>query len=544
MFGNNKEERFIWQQQLQGGNSGGGEEEVLYKTNFEYDAEQIIITATNDKVAEDDAIDITEEKQRLIDQRIHALSSIFKPRHHSNYDDRSTNNSSSEIHDATDLTDDQFIDFVLNGTPNTAVVAAAAAAAHTKLYAQEYYYSDQSSDDYATTISNQGMKQIIQKYQECRERKRNLANTYMADRRSVIHEPWVERDNDGEPSSVQIDRYGRLVRTRRESNNNVAAAAAVNDDDGEEEDAATESSNELELVDAAEAFWRQHTKSLDRSRSGGRRRNDVTSVPNADARPPPFPRMLQPQQPPQQLPHLPQNPLNQPHILERSIAQQMENESRQAIERAILRYRGQQQQHQHQQERDENIFELVRIPLIRPINEANTPRWIRFLSFNRQERQEQQHANDNNANENLIRQQIDVPNEQGEENHHWLDFRLALRRICFAVITVVAAFICIMLQGIPAVDFLDDGMEVDTIFLSGLMGPHYPGHHPQHQQTRRWVMQEMLEQQQQQEAGDVQQSIWNRLGVEDRYHLPRHATAKGAAAPMSNRVSNHVGGEL
>lgn len=531
----NKEDRFIWQ----GGNSGKVAEEVLYKPNFEYDAEQIIIANNKqEEVTTEDGslnsidIDITEKK-RLIDQRMHALSSLFISRRRRN-DDRSTDNGHRDNSlgiRATDLTDDEFINFVLNGTHNPV-------EKEQLIYA--HAYNNQTSDD--TTISEHGgMTQIIQKYLERREEKRNLANTYIADRRSILPEPWVERE-DGEQSSIQIDRHGRLVRTRRESNNDVAAAAANDDGEGDDADA-TESSNdgieELELVDATEVFWKQHKKSNndDSSRGGGRRRRGVAStVPNT-ARPPPIPGVQQPQQPPP----LPHNPLNQQHIRERSIAQQMENDSRQAIERAIHRYRGQQQE---RQERDEAIFEMIHIPLVRPINEENVlPRWLRFLSFTGGH-QQQQHGN-NNAGENLNQQQQNNdPNEQ-EDQHNgerdWIDLRLALRRICFAVITVVAAFICMILQGLPGVDFGDDG-EVDTIFLSGLMGPHYPGHHPQqhHHQPRHGevIFQEMSEE----EVGDIQQSIWNRLGtVDDRYHLQRRdAVAEGATA----QSSNHGGGEL
>ncbi len=472
----NKEDQFVWQQ----GGIDGRSEEILYKPNFEYDAEQ--------------------------------LSSLFTSRH--NYDDRSTDNGHRDNSSAySDLTDDEFIDFVLNGTHKPAEEELIMQPQQAGTRCAQEYYSNHSSD--TTTWL---MKQIIQKYHECRETKRNLANTYIADRRSILPEPWIERDIDGEQSSIQMDRHGRLVRTRRESHNDVVAAAANNDDGdhGEEEDAAaTESSNndieELELVDAAEAFWRQHKKSNkdnDRCRGGSGRR--VISVSNAAVRPP-LPGILQPQQPPlqqqQQQPPLPQNPFNQQHIRERSIAQQMENESRQAIERAIHRYRA---QHQQRQEGDEAIFEMVHIPLIGPINDATVvPRWLRFLSFNGRQ-QQQQHANDNNnAGENPNQQRNNVPNEQ--DDHHWIDLRLALRRICFAVITVVAAFICMMLQGIPTVDFGDDGMEVDTIFLSGLMGPHYTGHHPQHHHHHH------QQQQQQKDSSTLDDSLKWTCRLEDRF---------------------------
>ena len=60
--------------------------------------------------------------------------------------------------------------------------------------------------------------------------------------------------------------------------------------------------------------------------------------------------------------------------------------------------------------------------------------------------------------------------------------RVAFRRICYAVVTVAAAFACIMIQGLP-LDFGDDDDDVGDLFLHGLMGPHYAGHH--HHRARR-----------------------------------------------------------
>jgi hypothetical protein len=60
--------------------------------------------------------------------------------------------------------------------------------------------------------------------------------------------------------------------------------------------------------------------------------------------------------------------------------------------------------------------------------------------------------------------------------------RLAFRRICYAVVTVSAAFACIMIQGLP-LDFGDDDDDVGDLFLHGLMGPHYAAHH--HHRARR-----------------------------------------------------------
>ncbi len=481
----NKEDRFIWQ-----GTCSKGEE-ILYKPNFEYAAEQDSPgnskkQGTNERLSDND-IGIGEKKKCIIDQRMKVLSSLFTCYHSGHRDN------SSGIR-ATHLTDDQFADIVLNQT-----------------------HPQQEEDKDETKISEHGMKQIIHKYQDCRQEKRNLANTYIADRRSILPEPWVERD-EGEQSSVQIDRHGRLLRTRRESNNNDAAA---NDDHASESsDGALE---EFELVDAAGEYWRQCKKLWNEDASRGNTRRGSSVVSNATAPAPPV--MQRPQQPPPLLQPLPQNPLNQQHIRERRIAQQMENESRQAIERAIHRYRGQ------QQERDEAVFEMVNIPLVRPMNETNVPRWLRFLSFNRPQRhQQQQHPNNNDAGENPNQQQNDPNEQQNHQNgERGDDLRLALRRICFAVITVAAAFICMMLEGLPLVDFGDDlVMDLNPTFLSGLMGPHYHGHHDQQhhdQHMNGWVFPEIAEEE---EEGDVQRSIWNRLGVEDRHHIPRHIAPEGA----------------
>ena len=250
--------------------------------------------------------------------------------------------------------------------------------------------------------------------------------------------------------------------------------------------------------------------------------------------------MQPPQVPP---PPLLPNPLNEQQIRERNMSQRMENESRQAIARAIHRYRRQQQQQQHQQEGDEAIFELVHIPLMPQRNDVNVPRWLRFLSLNRQQRQgQQQELGDDNIPHHR-QQQNHHPHELQQHqhqqrnqhhNHHngenWIDFRLALRRICFAVITVVAAFLCMMLQGLPTyVDFGDDEyygmMDMDAIFLSGLLGPyaHYPGQHHHHhrqqqqqqqQQSRNeWTYEDIVLGEDGQ--NDIQQSIWNRLLSED-----------------------------
>ena len=59
-----------------------------------------------------------------------------------------------------------------------------------------------------------------------------------------------------------------------------------------------------------------------------------------------------------------------------------------------------------------------------------------------------------------------------------------MRRVCCAVVTVAAAFVCILIQGLP-LDFRDDNvvvglseLEIDgNLLLGGLLGPHFHGLH-------------------------------------------------------------------
>jgi hypothetical protein len=84
-----------------------------------------------------------------------------------------------------------------------------------------------------------------------------------------------------------------------------------------------------------------------------------------------------------------------------------------------------------------------------------------------------------------------------------------------------------MLQGLPTyVDFGDDEyygmMDMDTIFLNGLLGPyaHYPIQHHRHQQQQQqqqsrneWTYHDIVLGED--GESDIQQSIWNRLLSED-----------------------------
>jgi hypothetical protein len=398
-------------------------------------------------------------------------------------------------------------------------------------------YNSHDDDDQQNNLKEQ-ISNIETCYKERRMEVRNLSNIYIANNRHRHQndlfppEPLVVGDNGDQPqnqSTVQIDRHGRLVRSRQDGSNHG------NDDDDDDDDDNTDDNNEIvELVDAADTFWKKHKQKSDSKTNGRRGVSSVSTSSSTAASQRTIP--LQQHQPPPPMPPPPllPNPLNEQQIRERNISQQMENESRQAIERAIHRYRGQQQQ----QEGDEAIFELVHIPLMPQRNDVNVPRWLRFLSLNRQQRQgQQQELMEGDNIPHRQQQQNHHPNElqhqqqQQQNQHHnhngenWIDLRLALRRICFAVITVVAAFLCMMLQGLPTyVDFDDEYygmMDMDAIFLSGLLGPyaHYPGqHHRQQQQQQQqsrneWTYQDVVLRED--GESDIQQSIWNRLLSED-----------------------------
>ena len=384
-------------------------------------------------------------------------------------------------------------------------------------------------------------------YKERRMEVRNLSNIYIANSRHRHQndffppEPIVVGDMDQQQgqSTVQIDRHGRLVRSRQDGSNH---------DDNDDDD--NGDNNEIvELVDAADTFWKKH-KQKQTLNGRGVSVSTSSSTASLDVSQRNIP--LQQQQPPQvPPPPLLPNPLNEQQIRERNISQQMENESRQAITRAIHRYRRQQQE----QEGDEAIFELVHIPLMPQRNDVNVPRWLRFLSLNRQQRQGQQQDLEGDNIPHQQQQQNHHPNElqhqqqQQRNQHHnhngenWIDLRLALRRICFAVITVVAAFICMMLQGLPTyVDFGDDEyygmMDMDTIFLSGLLGPyaHYPGqHHRQQQQQQQqsrneWTYHDIVLGED--GESDIQQSIWNRLLSEDAVFDQGHHDDNGSGEEL------------
>lgn len=511
-----KKDRFLWK-----GGSRSSSEEILYRPNFEYDAEQIIILANNN--------DDGSLKQRLIDQRIDALSSLlFRP-----------------ITAEDGRPDNAIVDFVFNGRlpkqvnderhPISGFSESVSSPERRQeqqqqqqqqLFAHEEHHKNDIFANKNKSLSDDDADEqiFIQKtYHDRRREQRHLANIYLASRRRIVPEPaWVvENGEQDQQGTVQIDRHGRLVRTRRrESVNNDNVNNDDDDERGVEGSATNRNGNdgneELELVDAAETFWRQHKKKGQGTTSGGRR---AASVSNTSLAP------LQQQQPPA----IPQHPLNEQHIRERTITQHLEDESRRAMERAIHRYRvGQQQQLQ----RDEAVFEMIHIPLVRPINNVNVPRWLRFLSLPQQQ-QQQQNANRNAGDNHNRDQQQNHPID--EQNHHqqnndgrdWIDLRLALRRICFAVITVVAAFLCMMLQGLPTVDFGDDGVEyVDAIFLSEIMGGHYRGRHSQrhhhhgrqHQRRRRKQHPELnvrVSHEMSEEGGRYQGISWNQLILED-----------------------------
>src|SRR5210317_1459743 len=94
-------------------------------------------------------------------------------------------------------------------------------------------------------------------YKERRMEVRNLSNIYIANSRHRHQndlfppEPIVVGDMDQQQgqSTVQIDRHGRLVRSRQDGSNHDD-----NDDDNDNDD-----NNEIvELIDAADTFWKKH----------------------------------------------------------------------------------------------------------------------------------------------------------------------------------------------------------------------------------------------------------------------------------------------
>ena len=97
--------------------------------------------------------------------------------------------------------------------------------------------------------------------------------------------------------------------------------------------------------------------------------------------------------------------------------EQMEQEAKEAIERGISRY-------SRFDDANEAVYELIPIAIRSP------------------QREDPIHNNDIHNNERMM------------------DVRLAFRRICFATVTVVAAFLCTVVQDIPYYHYDQDGVDV------------------------------------------------------------------------------------
>ena len=185
--------------------------------------------------------------------------------------------------------------------------------------------------------------------------------------------------------------------------------------------------NEELLIDAAQVFWEQYSSQTWHNDSLKRGLYHCHFHHDKEQRISPPPNRA---------------PLNQLQTQQFISEQEMERDTRLAIEQAIEQYR--------QQDNDGRNYELISIPILYR-EEMNENRWG-FHRF-------RPHPLDGHPN-------------HGDNNPRH-DVRLAFRRICLAVLTVVAAFLCTMMQdGL----WFDDGMvDAENIWFTGLLGPHYQG---------------------------------------------------------------------
>ena len=239
-----------------------------------------------------------------------------------------------------------------------------------------------------------------------------------------------QADTDGGVPRVTIDDHGRLIRRRQ-----VDEAARSNTQDGENNN---HSENDDKLIDAAESFWNQYSQSKYKQPNTTRRNVQPSRARlRIDQHPPP-----------------PRAPLHQLQT-QQFISEQMERDTRSAIEQALERYR-----QQDTNDNESRVYELIPIPIIHreEVNEHN--RW--FHRFRPRNNVNLPPHHDN---------QFGIPNHPPHQPRH--DVRLAFRRICLAVLTVVAAFLCTIFQDAPF--FLEDTIDADSIWFTGLLGPHSQG---------------------------------------------------------------------
>ena len=525
------------------------DDDVLFLPGFEIDAIKLA-EGNPSKHMKDDIID------DLIDARIESLSGLFRPRHSKLWPHERPQTLKQR---ATDMTDEQLVDWVLRGACNENNLQS---KEHTSsIDGVSFYIHDETAsstddlknDESPSTATDHVdaadaasiMKQIFQRYQSRREEIRVMAKSYFKSPRNITEFDAIDRvfldgafmplefpnenvqlpllpprdrgrgqnrdgNNDAPRSnSIHIDLHGRLVRERREPLNahNEGGAESENTND------ANENGSEVDdLVDATETFRKHKLIAEDRLRDkmngvvreGSFRPNrQNVSTPQSYA----HQHALQHNPP---FPVAPMQPLRMNEVRNHNISQEMERDSIQAIERALGRYimeeeRSSIRRHTPHSNRNDRIslfdtaevsdnqeqaasFEIIHIPLVRQLNQENESRLSRYLPFsNRRQRQARagnERRNGAAVNGAALRGDFAIHPQHAQNDNNvggWPDARLAFRRICFAVMAVVAAFICIMLQELTF-DFRDDtvyidGMEVDSVWLSGLMGPHFSGHH-------------------------------------------------------------------
>jgi hypothetical protein len=390
-----------------------------------------------------------------IDRRIRQLSGLYQP--HSESLVRS-NNSGSRIKRASELTDDQLVNLVLDGG-----ITDNGNNSERSLDVLQPNNADRQKLERETNIRAAHKKcldEVNSMYKEHRREQRELAAAYIEQNaRHVNRFPWLLADDPIQPDTeteaqVRIDAHGRLVRARRDENNsNATAQASANNNNQDDES--------REFVDAAALFWRQYRQQQELSqllpiRLTSSQRNGRQAIQRIET---------------DRQNRAPLNSnQNQQHI-----SQQMERDAREAIDRALDRYRRQDEVSTTANNPSEEraIYELIPIPMVqRENNQVNNDGW-----FNLPRRRDE---NNNNNNNNPAGNDDD--NIVNRNNHP--DLRLTFRRICLAILTVVAAFICTILQDTSL--FLDDsGVDVDSVWFTGLLGPHYDGHYANRRRTRR-----------------------------------------------------------
>jgi hypothetical protein len=515
-------------------------EEMLYLPDFESDAVRLVNslqskrqssasaddTGDNATTEEDDKPTLSPQMKQqmvneLINARIDALSGLFRPRC-SNFDvlaATDVNRSSMKVR-ASDLTDAQLVDWVLNGACG-------------ERFLEKYGLSDKAhvegdivangfghANVRTTNNSIYDVQSIHQQYIQRRQDQRSMVQSYLQSARQRGRFPLLhDEDVLNNAQAVHVDRYGRLV--RRQTQQQQPAV----DGENRQANANGMQEGEDELEDASNCFWR------DKAIADLWRRNKLngisistSAVMSREGFMPTQPAATANQQPPvnnmaqHNPPFLPLQHHNQQAI--RNLTEQMERDATAAIARALERYRLQERQSwmcrdasiddgmRHNDDGEgEDVYELVEIPLVRREHVNNQTRQLHFWPFNRHRRDGD--ANNNEADNvqeanapqigveaanNELRRRREQQHQRNQRNHRaehnhvggggWLDLRLAFRRICFAVLTVAAAFACTMLQGLHPVDFGDDavvymdGAEIiNGLWFSGLLGPHFHGHH-------------------------------------------------------------------